>query len=48
MVFEQILPTILIIIQGLSAIPYLLKGDVNSGVYWIAAAVLNIAVTFKK
>lgn len=43
---EQIIPTILIIIQILSAFPYLHSGDVRHFVYWIAAAILNIAVTF--
>lgn len=43
---EQILPLILIIIQVVSAIPYTVTGDWRKAVYWVAAAVLNIAVTF--
>lgn len=43
---EQILPLILIIIDTASAVPYIFKHDVGHVVYWIAAAVLNAAVTF--
>lgn len=43
---EQILPLILIIIQTLSAIPYAISRDWRMMTYWIAAAVLNVAVTF--
>ena len=43
---EKILPLVLIIIQVMSAIPYTLTGDWRHTIYWIAAAVLNIAVTF--
>ena len=46
MKIEQILPVILIIIQGAAAVPYLVKGNIGQAVYWAAAAVLNIAVTF--
>lgn len=44
---EQIFPTVLIALQAISAIPYLKSENINSAVYWIAAAVLNIAVTYK-
>ena len=44
--YTQILPTIQIAIQILSAFPYLYSGDIKHFVYWIAAAVLNITVTF--
>ena len=43
---EQILPLILIVIQAMSAIPYTVTGDWRKAIYWVAAAVLNIAVTF--
>lgn len=46
MKIEQILPVILIIIDVASAVPYLVKGNIGQAVYWAAAAVLNIAVTF--
>lgn len=43
---EQILPLVLIIVQALSAIPYAAAHNWRMMTYWIAAAVLNIAVTF--
>ena len=43
---EKILPLTLIVIQLMSAILYTITGDGRKVVYWIAAAVLNIAVTF--
>ena len=46
MSYEKILPTVLMVIQFTAAIPYTIKGDVGHVVYWIAAAVLNVAVTF--
>lgn len=45
---EKIFPTILIIMQILASIPYLRKGDWWMVTYWIAASVLNIAVTFRR
>ena len=44
---EYLFPTILIIIDLLSAIVYACKQDWRMFIYWIAAAVLNAAVTFK-
>jgi len=41
-----IFPLILIIIDVLAAIPYFIHGDYKKGIYWIAAAILNICVTF--
>ena len=41
---EKILPLTLIVIQLMSAIPYTITGDWRKVVYWLAAAVLNIAV----
>ncbi len=46
MKIEQILPVILIIIDAASVVPYAVKGNIGQAVYWAAAAVLNIAVTF--
>lgn len=43
---EKILPTVLIIIDILSSIPYFIHGDIRHGVYWIAAGILTITVTF--
>lgn len=43
---EQIFPLILIILDILSSIPYAVSGDWKKSIYWIAAAVLNICVTF--
>lgn len=42
----QILPSLLIIIQAASAVPYAVKGNWRMAVYWTAAAVLNVAITF--
>ena len=39
-------PLILIIIYILAAIVYLYGKDYKKAVYWLAAAVLNICVTF--
>lgn len=43
---EQILPTILIIIDLLSSAGYISVGDWRRAIYWIAAAVLTFTVTF--
>lgn len=43
---EHIFPLLLILIDIVAAIMYFVKGDTKSGVYWIAAAVLNYTVTF--
>lgn len=43
---EQILPFVIILIDLGSAVPYMMDGNWRKTVYWIAAAVLNIAVTF--
>lgn len=43
---EKIFPTILIILQALCSIPYFCIGEWKQGIYWIAACVLNIAVTY--
>ena len=43
---EQIFPLILIILDALAGVVYLANGDVKKFIYWMAAAVLNITVTF--
>lgn len=43
---NKIFPLILIILQGLAAIPYTFHSDYKMALYWVAAAVLNICVTF--
>lgn len=40
------LPTILVIIQLGAGIVYLSQRDMRHGIYWLAAAVVNAAVTF--
>ena len=43
---EKILPTILMIIDFMAAIPYIIKGNLAQSVYWIAAGVLTLSVTW--
>lgn len=43
---EKIFPALLIILDFGAAVVYGTQGDIRKTVYWIAAAVLNIAVTF--
>jgi hypothetical protein len=43
---EQILPTILSIIDVLAAIGYVPTGDWRKIVYWLAAAALTYSVTW--
>lgn len=43
---EKVFPTILMIIDFIAAVPYICKGDVKMTVYWIAAGVLTLAVTW--
>lgn len=43
---QQVLPLALIIINVLAAIVCVYHKDYKKAVYWIAAAVLNITVTF--
>ena len=46
MSYEKILPTVLMVIQFTAAIPYTIKGDWRMTLYWSAAGVLTIAVTY--
>lgn len=42
----KILPTVMMVLQFLAAIPYAIKGDTKMTVYWIAAGVLTLALTY--
>lgn len=42
----RIFPTILICLDFCASIPYLLQGDIRHFVYWIAAGVLTLTVTW--
>lgn len=43
---QYIFPALLIVLDVGAAIMYATAGDIRKTVYWIAAAVLNITVTF--
>lgn len=43
---EQVFPLLLILLDISAAVIYLKHKDYKKAVYWIAAAVLNITVTF--
>jgi hypothetical protein len=43
---EKIFPTILIILDFFAAVPYAVKGDLRMFVYWVAAGVLTLSVTW--
>ena len=43
---ELIFPLLLIILDFGAAVMYGASGDFKKAVYWIAAAILNITVTF--
>lgn len=43
---EYIFPSLLILLDVASGIVCLTQGDIKKTIYWIAAAVLNAAVTF--
>jgi hypothetical protein len=43
---KYIFPLLLIILDVGAAIVYLINKDIKMTIYWIAAAVLNICVTF--
>lgn len=42
----KIFPTILMALDFIAAVPYMAKGDIKMTVYWIAAGVLTLAVTW--
>lgn len=43
---EKIFPTILMILDFIAAIPYAVQCDVRHAVYWVAAGVLTLTVTW--
>lgn len=43
---EKIFPTILMCLDFFAAVPYIMKGDLRMSVYWIAAGVLTLSVTW--
>lgn len=43
---EQLFPIVLIVLQIAASIPYFINGNVKRAIYWIAAGILNICVTF--
>lgn len=43
---EKIFPTILIVLDVLSAVPYAVKSDMKMTVYWLAAGLLTYSVTW--
>lgn len=42
----RLLPTVIMVIQAVAAVPYLMSGDYRRGVYWLSAAVLTATVTY--
>lgn len=43
---DKIFPTILMILDFCATVPYAVQGDVKHTVYWIAAGVLTLSVTW--
>lgn len=43
---EKVFPTILMELDFIAAVPYAFKCDLKMFVYWIAAGVLTLAVTW--
>ena len=43
---NKIFPTIIIVLMLGASIVYVFDGNVRQSIYWLAAAVLNIAVTY--
>lgn len=46
MIRAQVFPALLILLDGGAAAVYAVDGDVRRTVYWLAAAVLTVTVTF--
>ena len=42
----RIFPTILMSLDFIAAIPYAVSGDVRHAVYWVAAGILTLTVTW--
>ena len=43
---EKLFPTILMVLDFLAAVPYAVKADLKMTVYWVAAGVLTMSVTW--
>ena len=43
---EKIFPTILMVLDFFAAVPYGVKGDLKMFVYWVAAGVLTLSLTW--
>jgi hypothetical protein len=43
---KYVFPVALIILDLCAAMVYLWNGDIKTTIYWVAAAVLNVCVTF--
>lgn len=43
---EKVFPTVLMALDFLAAVPYIVHGDLKMAVYWIAAGVLTLSVTW--
>ena len=43
---DKVFPCILIFLDAMAGVVCIGTGDVKKGIYWLAAAVLNITVTF--
>lgn len=43
---EQVLPTLMIVLDAVASVVYAAKSDVRHAIYWAAAAVLTASVTF--
>lgn len=43
---ERLMPTVLIILQAGSSVPYFYNGDWRKGLYWLFATGLTIVVTY--
>lgn len=46
MINPRVLPTMMIVLSILAAAGYAVNGDIRKTIYWAAAAVLNITVTY--
>lgn len=40
------IPTAMMVLQFLAAVPYAIEGNVRMTVYWIAAGILTLALTW--
>ena len=43
---EKVFPTILIVLDLFSVVPYAMKGDLRMSVYWLSAALLTFSLTW--